>query len=155
MAALLSTSSSHILLNGVPTAPIKHGRGLRQGDLLSPLLFVIAIDPLQNILDLTIEGHLAKFRGKQTVMRTSIYADDTTIFVKPYKNDVTMLADILAKFGEVSGLQTNVQKSCIIPIRCQGVNLDEVSKTSSLPNKIPGATSNKHQIAKDRFSVSC
>jgi hypothetical protein len=127
MAALLSTSSSRILLNGVPTAHINHGRGLRQGDPLSPLLFVIAINPLQKILDLAIEeGHLAKFMGKQTVMRTSIYVDDTAIFVKPYKKDVTALVDILAKFGEVSGLQTNVLKSSVIPIRCQGVDLDEV-----------------------------
>jgi len=70
IASLLSTSSSHILLNGVPTAPINHRRGLRQGDPLLSLLFVNAIDPLQKILDLAIEeGHLAKFRGKQTVMR--------------------------------------------------------------------------------------
>jgi hypothetical protein len=72
------------------------------------------------------EGHLVKFRGKQVVMRTSIYADDTTIFVKPFKKDVTALADILTKFGEVSGLKTNVQKSSVIPIRCQGIDLDEV-----------------------------
>ena len=84
-----------------------------------------------------------------------MYADDTAIFVKPYKRDVTTLAKILVKFGDATGLKTNVEKSSVIPIRCQGVNLDEVSKTSSLPNKIPGATSNKHQIAKDRFSVSC
>jgi hypothetical protein len=35
--------------------------------------FTIAIDPLQKkVLDLATEGHLAKFRGKQIVMRTSI-----------------------------------------------------------------------------------
>jgi hypothetical protein len=91
------------------------------------LLFVIAIDPLQKIIDLeTKEGHLVKFKRKQAVMRTSIYANDTTIFVKPYKKDVTVLADILAKFGEVLRLKTNIRKSYVIPIRCQGVDLNEI-----------------------------
>ena len=34
--ALLSSSSSRILLNGIPGPPIKHGKGFRQGDPISP-----------------------------------------------------------------------------------------------------------------------
>jgi hypothetical protein len=50
IAALLSTSSSRVMLNGIPNRPISHGRGLCKGDPLSPLLFVIAIEPLRALL---------------------------------------------------------------------------------------------------------
>lgn len=36
IAALLSSSSSWIMLNGLPYLPVKHGRGFRQGDPISP-----------------------------------------------------------------------------------------------------------------------
>ena len=112
VGALLSTSSSRVLLNGVPNTPIKHGRGLRQGDPLSPLLFVLAIDPLQKVIELAIELQmLTRLRGRAATIRTSMYADDTVIFVNPVKEDVTTLANILDNFGEVSCLQTNFQKS--------------------------------------------
>lgn len=47
LGALLVTSHSKILLNGIPGEEIRHGCGLCQGDPLSPLLFILAIDPLQ------------------------------------------------------------------------------------------------------------
>jgi hypothetical protein len=65
ITALLITSSSRILLNGVAGVPIKPGRGLRQGDHLSPLPFVLVIDPLTKILDIaTFNGLLHKIRGR-------------------------------------------------------------------------------------------
>ena len=45
---------------------------------------------------------------------------------KPNKKDVTAIADILTKFGEVTGFKTKFGKSSVIPIGCQGVDLDEV-----------------------------
>jgi retron-type reverse transcriptase len=46
LVTLFSTASSRIIVNGIPGKDILHGRGLRQGNPLSPLLFDIAIDPL-------------------------------------------------------------------------------------------------------------
>lgn len=49
-------------------------------------------------------------------MRTSMYADDTAIFIKPTKNDVAALTDLLIMFGEATGLKTNFHKSTVVPI---------------------------------------
>ena len=96
IAALLSTSSSRVLLNGVPGPPISHGKGLRQGDSMSPLLFVIAIDPLQQLLNsATRIGLLHKIRGRGIIIRTSLYADDAAVFVAPIREDIKNLTNIL------------------------------------------------------------
>ena len=59
-------------------------------------------------------------------MRTSLYADDAAVFVAPFKEDITNLAQILEAFGEVTGLCTNFDKSCVVPIKCANINLDDV-----------------------------
>ena len=92
-----------VLLNGVPGNPIQHGQGLWQGDPVSPLLFVLAIDPLQQILDVATEkGDLHRLRDRGARLRTPLYVDDPAIFLVPIKEDVDMLATILQSFGNVT-----------------------------------------------------
>jgi len=74
-----------------------------------------------------------------------MYADDTAIFVKPTRKGILALAELLTLFGKALGLKTNFQKSTIIPIRCEGLNLNEIlagspTKISCFPTKYLGLT---------------
>ena len=105
---IFTSSSSRVILNGVAGPLILHGRSLRQEDPLSPPLFDIDIDPLQQILDFaTSHCLLHKVRGRGAILRTSLYADDTTVVMAPIKSDIQNLATTLSRFGEVTGLCTN------------------------------------------------
>lgn len=111
IAAILAMSTPKILLNGILLDSMAHGRGLRQGDPLSPLLFVLAIDLLQRLLSLAMEMKLlSKLNGRAARFRASLYVDDVAIFIKPTIRDMTIVTTLLRHFEEATGLQTNLKK---------------------------------------------
>jgi hypothetical protein len=84
ICALLSAASTRVLLNGSPGSRVAHGRGLRQGDPLSPQLFILVMEVLHFMLErATHEGQLAPLADTGLRQRTSIYADDVVTFLKP------------------------------------------------------------------------
>ena len=114
---LLRSASTQIILNGIPGESIFHQRGLRQGDPLSPMLFILVMDVLNSLfIKAESEGLLLPLLS--TGQRLSLYADDVALFIRSNEQDLQLTKNILAVFGEASGLQTNLQKSCVIPIQC-------------------------------------
>jgi len=146
-----------VIVNGVPGPPIQHGRGLRQGDPLSPMLFAIAIDPLVNVLRKATEnGRLSKLRGRHARLRISLYADDAAVFVAPTETDVRTLKDILYRFGLATGMVTNVEKCTVATIRCVGVDLERVlapfpAKRVAFPFKYLGLPLTIHRLRRVDF----
>lgn len=127
IALILASSSSMVLLNGILGPKLHHQRGLRQGDPLSPYLFILAIDTLQRLFEIATEqGDLSQLRGRNAKLRLSLYADDAALFVNPCKEDVDLTMEIMNKFGDATGLKINMSKSLVLPIRCANLNLDNI-----------------------------
>jgi retron-type reverse transcriptase len=125
IVSLLHSSSTKIMVNGDLTDHIYHMRGLRQGDHVSPLLFVLVMDCLGRLIDKAQNDLLLPQIGNQILrFRTSMYADDVVIFLRPNLNDLQVTMAILRLFGTATGLHTNLNKSSIIPIAC---SLNEVT----------------------------
>ncbi|KAM0855047.1 hypothetical protein ACQ4PT_050004 [Festuca glaucescens] len=64
------------------------------------------------------EGLLSDLAPRGLRQRTSMYADDVVIFLKPTRLDLDTCAAVVEDFGKASGLHTNRAKSSVHPIRC-------------------------------------
>ena len=94
-----------------------HAKGLRQGDLISPLLFVIAMDVLTAIIGKAHKDDvLSTIIGCSLMQCLSLYADDVVLFIKPTWLDLLLVKETLTIFGVASGLKVNFAKSAAIMI---------------------------------------
>ena len=157
---LFRSLSSRVLLNGIHGDPTKLGRGLRQEEPLSPLLFDLAIDLLQQCLDkATTQGNLHRLRGRGAHIRTSLFADDVAIFMNPIKEDILFLTNTLRNFGNVTGLIPNMEKRSFVPIRCKTLDLTDILQSfpamiSTFPLKYLGLPLSVHRLNRsDRKST--
>jgi hypothetical protein len=66
-------------------------------------------------------SYMSPLGASVTKLRTSLYADDATVFLNPVKEEVQVVADILHMFGQASGLFINISKCAVFPIRYSDV----------------------------------
>lgn len=91
------------------------------------MLFLLVMDPLQRMLELATErGVLSPLQHVARRMRVSLYADDAALFVNPIRGDIVAIWEILCCFGKASGLHVNLTKCVAYPIRCEGLNIQDI-----------------------------
>ncbi|KAL5715982.1 hypothetical protein ACHQM5_017730 [Ranunculus cassubicifolius] len=117
--ACLHSSHSSVLVNGRVNGHFKGSRGLKQGDPLSPMLFVLMVEVLtQLILKAQEEGLIEGWQTKQGGMRVPIlqYADDTLIMMEGGKENALNLKAVVQWFSALSGLEINFNKSVMYEV---------------------------------------
>jgi hypothetical protein len=132
--AILNSGNSSVLLNGVPGKTIHCRRGVRQGDPLSPLLFVLAADLLQAVLNKAREQGLFNLPiplRHTTDFPVIQYADDTLIIMEACSRQLWALKALLHSFGESTGLKVNYSKSFIVPINTSEQKMQHLARTFS------------------------
>ncbi|GKB00904.1 putative RNA-directed DNA polymerase, eukaryota, reverse transcriptase zinc-binding domain protein [Tanacetum coccineum] len=129
-AGLISSRAS-ILVNGNPTSKFSLKRGLRQGDPLSPFLFIIVMEGLNIILKDGLAANLfrgVKIGSSSLHLSHLFYADDVIILSEWNQNDMDNIIRILNVFYLASRLKININKSNLYGV---GVPSDEIARMAA------------------------
>lgn len=107
------------MINGEDSSYFKTGKGLRQGDPLSPFLFNLVGDGLSKMLAKAtskglVRGLLEEFKMGGIVSLQ--YADDTILFSKAEESVLKNLKCILMWYEQISGMRVNFHKSELVPL---------------------------------------
>eukprot|EP00253_Pinus_taeda_P009912 PITA_09912 len=143
---LLTSSFFSVLINGIPYETFRPSRGIRQGDPLSPFLFVIIAKGLdRNIKSSTLSRGLKglPFNNSPSYSHQQ-FVDDNMLFGHPSVQEARLFKDILSSFSDASGALINRVKSQIFffntPVSTQRLIARILGFTiAGLPSKYLGA----------------
>ncbi|KAJ7009371.1 hypothetical protein NC653_000135 [Populus alba x Populus x berolinensis] len=146
--ACISSASFSVSLNGELHGFFPSSRGLRQGDPLSPYLFVLGMEGLGGLLKIASMSTQFRFhwRCKQNAITHLTFADDLMIFSHADIASVKIIKEVLNNFSSLSGLEINHNKSQVFVsgvaealrtniINCLAFRLGSLPAGSSLSNQ--------------------
>lgn len=100
---------------------------------LSALLFVLAVDLLQSVIDAKSQGflNLPVTTSASADFPMVQYADDTLLVMEACPTQLTVMKDLLNTFSQSIGLRVNYNKSIMIPLNISEDRLDLLSNFSN------------------------
>lgn len=101
-------------MNNENAGAVLPGRGLRQGDPLSPYLYILCTKGLYSLIKFTERRgmiHGIKICRRAPIITHLLFADDSFIFMKANEREIVHIKNILNKYEMGSGQAINLSKS--------------------------------------------
>lgn len=110
----VSTVSYSFVINGGVCGRVNPSRGLRQGDPLSPYLFILIADAFSKMLETKVQErklHGVKASRNGPEISHLLFADDSLLFTRATQQECSVIVDILNQYEKASGQKINYDKS--------------------------------------------
>ena len=116
MMECISTVSYSILINGEPSPIVHLTKGIRQGDLLSPYLFLLCTEGLHSLLHHAAES--GQIRGvsickKGPRLTHLFFVDDSLLFCRSSTSECLKIQNILGNYERAFGQQLNKSETSL------------------------------------------
>ncbi|GJU81223.1 RNA-directed DNA polymerase, eukaryota, reverse transcriptase zinc-binding domain protein [Tanacetum coccineum] len=114
----LRSSRGSVIVNGSPTEEFQFYKGLKQGDPLSPFLFILVMESLHISFQRVVDVGLFKDIELAHSLNLShmFYADDAIFMGQWSEANIDTIVQVLECFYRASGLRINMSKSKLLGI---------------------------------------
>lgn len=142
MMDCISSVSHTIIFNGGLTQPFSPHCGIRQGDPISPFIFILCMEILSKIIQREVDSlnwHPAKI--KDIKISHCLFADDNLLFARTDDKSIPSINNSLSMFLAASGLKVNQAKSHIwfSPQTPQHIREHVQNSTGFISKRDPGS----------------
>lgn len=127
MACVKSVKFS-VQVNGQLTEPFTPSRGLRQGDPLSPYLFLLIAESLTKVINRAVQlNKIKEFKIRRVSPGIShlLFDDDRLLFFQAYQRQALEIKEIISTFKRSSSQLLSVNKFSILFSYCCSTNTQE------------------------------
>ena len=117
------------MINGEPRGHIVPSRGLWQGDLLSPYIFLLCFEGLNGLINQAVrKGKIQGYSLCRNGPKIShlFFTDDSLLFCRARLKDVTTIQNILEVYETASSQQINKEKTTLF----FGKSISDMAKNS-------------------------